>query len=1006
MEKEPDSTMNEFLEKKNIDRTNSILGFSVMLFTLIIYLKTLAPTLSFWDCGEFIASSKILGVPHPPGTPLYILIGRLFTILPTYADMAARINFLSALSSAFTAMFGYLINVRILRNWFSQDQSTLNKLLIYGGGISGALFLAFSLTNWNNSIEAEVYGLSMMVLLAMFWLTLIYAENKGTPFGNRIMLFVIYLGLVGIGIHMTTFLIMPVVSLFFILKKEADQKVWYAIAALFFMELFLIFALSSQVGEIPFYFPTMIVFIIFLFFIFSFEQIPKLYMFALLGFALSIIPLLGDTIALISKTPDASGSFQSVLELIGKISSGLLLVFGLYSFYKYSIQKGKDESLPFLYVSLFVFAAVIMTVMLFLLKGYTAFLVISAIMMLGLLWYLWRYIAWANLIAVASISLVIIGVKPFFYGMGIACLILVIGGLAKKLPGWKTALLIIVVAIAGYSVHLFIPIRSAQQPIINENNPSKNLTTTINYLERKQYGSQSMVERMFIRRAEWSNQFGRFSRMGFWSFFERQYGLPGPQFILLLLLGVFGIWEVIRRNPQNGLSFLILFLISTAGLILYMNFADGTRDGITGIDYLEVRDRDYFFTPGFILFGMGLGIGISILIQFIKDSIEKFPSAIKNTTVYASLVLFLIPGFTIANNYFECDRSRNYLAYDYAENILKSADENAILFTNGDNDTFPVWCLQEAFDYRKDVVNINLSLANTKWYIKQLKNTMGVDLGWSDEQIDKLRPYRTQDGTIFRLNHQVIDAVINKNYGKRPINFSVTNSSSVRRYRGKSIDKNLILQGMSWRVDFDIDAMGVDKERSIEFYLNPDKFQSRGVNDNTIFKNETELRLTRNYANGILMVADHLRRLGDSSMTEILVKSAVDRIPYSDDAYEYLGRWYSDRSKTDEIKALIEENEFYDNNMLQVYLARSEINSGRKKEGETILVDLLNNDPNFRAAFEELMRFYYNNNLMMNLRSLLKGWLGFNPDDQKIKQLLTEFEKELLRRQNQETSGQ
>ena len=161
---------------------------------------------------------------------------------------------------------------------------------------------------------------------------------------------------------------------------------------------------------------------------------------------------------------------------------------------------------------------------------------ISALFALILLAVLWKHINWSILIAVGGSSLIVFGIKPFVYGMLVSAVILVVGGLLKYLPGWKISLMIIFMAVAGFSVHVYIPIRSAEQPVINENNPSKDLTTTINYLERKQYGSMSMTERMFKRRSEWVNQFGMHRRMGYWGFFSEQYGINGVKFVFILYL--------------------------------------------------------------------------------------------------------------------------------------------------------------------------------------------------------------------------------------------------------------------------------------------------------------------------------------------------------------------------------------------------------------------------------------------------------------------------------------
>jgi len=210
--------LNNYFQK--IDRLQLFSGAFVLLATLLIYVKTMAPTLSFWDCGEFIACSYILGIPHPPGTPLYILIGRIFSIIPFFDDISARLNFLSALSSAFTALFCYLCAAKILAYWFDNKADFTNKLIIHAGSVSGALIAAFGLTNWNNSVETEVYGLSMMLFMGILWLTLLYLDKRDEPGSIRLVALIFYLAFLGIGVHMTTFLVLPIVSLAFVLKKK------------------------------------------------------------------------------------------------------------------------------------------------------------------------------------------------------------------------------------------------------------------------------------------------------------------------------------------------------------------------------------------------------------------------------------------------------------------------------------------------------------------------------------------------------------------------------------------------------------------------------------------------------------------------------------------------------------------------------------------------------------------------------------------------------------------
>ena len=138
-----------------IDRTNALIAFGVWLMAFVVYYSTKAASVSFWDCGEFLAAGHVLGIPHPPGTPLYVMMARLFSLLPIDSDLAVRMNLLSVVSSSFTAMFGYLVSVRMLRAWFGDRQAGFTRFLIYAGGVCAAAFLAFSHTNWINKLRIK-----------------------------------------------------------------------------------------------------------------------------------------------------------------------------------------------------------------------------------------------------------------------------------------------------------------------------------------------------------------------------------------------------------------------------------------------------------------------------------------------------------------------------------------------------------------------------------------------------------------------------------------------------------------------------------------------------------------------------------------------------------------------------------------------------------------------------------------------------------------------------------
>src|SRR4030067_1625287 len=210
----------------NSERTKIIIGaIFVFLATFAVYCFTVAPTVSFWDCGEFVACSYILGVAHPPGSPMFLLMGRVFTLFPVFDQVALRTNMISVLFSALSASLMFLILLKLLSRW---KVSSWAKFM---GAISGALFLGYSNTFWANAVETEVYGVTIFLMLLMVYLVLIWMDHKQTPKGERILVLTAYLALLSIGVHMTSFLVVPI--LFFLViwedrEKLKDFRFWMA----------------------------------------------------------------------------------------------------------------------------------------------------------------------------------------------------------------------------------------------------------------------------------------------------------------------------------------------------------------------------------------------------------------------------------------------------------------------------------------------------------------------------------------------------------------------------------------------------------------------------------------------------------------------------------------------------------------------------------------------------------------------------------------------------------
>ena len=978
---------------KKFDRVNAAIAAGVWLVSLVVYVRTQAPTLSFWDCGEFIACSYIFGIPHPPGTPTFLLFGRLATLIPTFADIAARVNLLSGFCSSLAAMFSYLLGVRIVRRWFSGDRSGYSRLLIFAGPAAGALFLAFGKTQWGNSVEAEVYGMAMLLVFAIAWLTMVYFDNRDTATGTKVLLLAVYLAFLGIGVHMTTFLVVPISIVIFVLKKGTPLKYWFLVATFFCIELYLIFALSSYSGEIPFYLPVTIVGIFFILFMLSFERVPWQMLVTGAGFVLTSIP------AVIMLMGGKAGTWTTV-AIAAYIA---LLVFGVYLTVDH-IRRGRSGAATnagLLVTALFVLVSGAITGVTKLgltngLQGYHTFLLITVVLAIAIGVFIWRYIDLPLLIALVGPAMIVIGVKEFFWAtLAALCVVLLLGWIGR-VAGWRTALMVIVMAIAGYSTHLLPPIRSSLAPYINENNPSESLKATIDFYERKQYGSQSMTERMFVRRGEWENQFGDYARMSFWGFFKDQYAFPGRWFFVPVMLGLLGAWEACRRRPETGLYLALLLLVSSVGLILYMNFADGTRQ--TAYDaWLEVRDRDYFFTPAFMFFGLLIGLGITAAIQLVRDLTKGFSNIPRRAILVAMPLLFLLPLQTLAGNYYYSDRSRDYAPYDYAWNILQSAEPNAVLLTFGDNDTFPLWCLQEVYGVRKDVKSVCCALANGFWYIKQIRDYMGLDLGWTDAQIDALRAFRTQDGKTFRLQDQVADAIIQHNAAKRPINFTLLANPSSRRYFGNQIDSLLKMRGLVYCLTGSASAGGyrVPIEENIDLMIRSGQLKYRGWTDPSIYRCESTDR-------SIAGVADRFSAVTEALVNEKRYDEAVevagfvnDSVYHTDQSVETLLMLMAESGDTTRVAAVLAQYPTVDVRFGKLIMATTYLRSGEIAGAKTLLTSLLEQHPDYRDALDELMKVYIAERDVEAMVNVLRTWVQRNPGDRDVAEALAELVNQL-----------
>jgi hypothetical protein len=190
----------------------------LLVFSFIIYLATVAPTLSFWDCGEFIACSVIMGVPHPPGSPLYLMAGHLFSWLP-FGDLGWRVNLISPIVAAITVMLLYLTLVRLVRFYRKKEETFMDGLIVYGGAFIGAATFAFTHSFWFNAVEAEVYGATMFLTAVVFYMIIRWVEVADDPQSDRWLLIIAYMLGLAIGVHLENILTIPVIALIIYFRK-------------------------------------------------------------------------------------------------------------------------------------------------------------------------------------------------------------------------------------------------------------------------------------------------------------------------------------------------------------------------------------------------------------------------------------------------------------------------------------------------------------------------------------------------------------------------------------------------------------------------------------------------------------------------------------------------------------------------------------------------------------------------------------------------------------------
>lgn len=647
-------------------KINNLVGWVVFLIATAVYVLTLEPTASFWDAGEFIACSYKLLVPHPPGAPFYLLMGRLFSMFAgDVTQVAWWVNLLSALCSSGTVLFLFWTITILARKVLVKAGETPtqgNVLLIMGSGVVGALAYTFSDSAWFSAVEAEVYAMSSFFTAIVFWAILRWEAKVGEAHSDKWLILIAYLVGLSIGAHLLNLVTIPALA-----------------------------------------------------FIYYFRLYKPTFTGGIIAFAISAVIVVAILWGVIPGLPSIAGSFEVffVNSLGLPFSSGIIvflvlfvsaIVFGI----RYSIQKN---------------IRVLNTALLglvFVLIGYSSYMMIP-------IRSSYEPTIDENdpddiLTFVSYLKREQYGDRPLLFGpqynaqptgqeegapryvKGKDKYINTGNKIEPVYDSKDKVFLPRIYSDAHVDAYKkWVDLREGQTPTFGQN-----MSFMLNY----QLGF--MYWRYFL-----------------WNFAGREsdvqnagvlwFGKDDPNapervlesearncfYLLPLLVGILGLIYQVRKDERNAFVVGLLFFFTGIAIALYLNQPP-----------VEPRERDYTFAGSFYTFSIWIGLGVLGL----ADLLGK---ALKNTTTRAALatvVCLAVPGIMAAEGWDDHDRSDRYQSVDSAKNLLDSCAPNAILFTNGDNDTFPLWYAQEVEGYRTDVRVAVLSYLNTDWYIDQMQD--------------------------------------------------------------------------------------------------------------------------------------------------------------------------------------------------------------------------------------------------------------------------------------------
>ena len=683
------------MEPKKFNFWNRIVSLAVLLISAVTYLATIEPTASFWDCGEFIASSYKLEVGHPPGNPVFQLIARYFTMFTGPEHAAVAVNAMSAVCSALTIFFLYLTVVFFAKRLTKADAegrySTAQAVAIFGSGAVGALAYCFSDTFWFSAVEGEVYAMSSLFTAMVFWAMTKWYEQADQPHANRWIVLISFLMGLSIGVHLLNLRAIPaIVFLYYYRKKEDGKYSFKELAGILLLSAaivgILFFILIPYLPKLAAYFDLFFVNVLHLpvnsgaaFFLAAvlalcfwglFKTLDKGKVFwntALLclttivtGFSIFSVVIIRSSVQTPTNENQPDNAFSLVRYLNREQYGSAPLVYGQYFDAPYEIYQPRYWTL---------------------LDG-------KYIKVDGPLEG--RYLASGKMLFPRMWMSSPDGRYEEFYagymnGKGHA-----VAGSEHLKPTFGTNLKYFF----DYQLNwmywrYFMWNFVGRQNDVHSPSPGElfygNWESGIKFLDQIRLGDQSDAPGILAQNKG-----------------KNHY------FFLPLLLGLLGLFFQFDRDKRGcWLTFLMFFMTGIA-IVMYLNQPP-----------FQVRERDYAYAGSFYMFSIWIGLAVIALYEWITGKTGR-----RGETAVAAVVTaacLCVPTLMAAQNWDDHDRSNRRTAVEMARNYLESVGPQGLLITHGDNDTFPLWYAQEVEEVRPDVRIVNTSLLGTDWYIGQMK---------------------------------------------------------------------------------------------------------------------------------------------------------------------------------------------------------------------------------------------------------------------------------------------